>query len=307
MALQNTFGTFPQEQVCIYFFFTHFIRILNSIFPFLAPTDEELFSSTSWIYHSNVNQAKDINAGLYGTIVVTKKGFATPEGKPADVDREFVLSLSIYDENDSIYTDANIAIFLGEDQVTNFDLRGSFPFFLSNLMHTVNGIMYNNLPGLTMYTGERVRWYSYTQGAEFDFHSGHWHAQTLITTRGKRLDVLYVFPNYILVADMVPDDSGVWIYHCHVDSHVAAGMVTNFTVIPTEAFYEGGRNFATLYDPFNELITASDFGYENYPIELPDYTLSIFDPFTSDASQLTLFAPTVFFAVVISVVATLLL
>ena len=253
----------------------------------IAPTDEEMFSSSCWVYHSNVNPSKDINAGLYGVIIVTKKGMATAEGKPQEVDREFVLASSIYDENDSTYTDINIAHYLGEEYVTNFDLRGSFPFLLSNWMHAVNGLCFNNLPGLVMYTGERIRWYSFTEGQEFDFHSSHWHAQTLITTRGKRLDVLYTFPNYVLVADMVADDAGLWIFHCHVDSHVASGMVTNFTVIPTEAFYEGGRNFATLYDPFNELFSSEQVNYNiGYDVVLPDYTLSIFNPFTSDSLSL---------------------
>ena len=240
------------------------------------------------MYHSNVNQAKDINAGLFGVIVVTKKGFATPDGKPADVDREFVLGSSIYDENDSAYTDINIATYLGEDQVNNEVLKKDYIYRLSNWMHSINGYCYNNLPGLDMYTGERVRWYSFTMGQEFDFHSAHWHAQTLITSRGKRVDVLYTFPNYVLVADMVPDAAGVWLFHCHVDSHVASGMVSNFTVIPTPEFYDGIRNFATLYDVLGDLVTPAAFDYENaYDVELPDYTLSIFDPFTSDAPCLS--------------------
>jgi len=237
-------------------------------------------SSTAWVYHSNVNQGMDIDSGLVGTIIITKKGYANETGMPLKVDRNYIISLSIINENDSLYTDFNIATFCPK-VVGNLAVLTTFNWFLSNLKHSVNGRMFNNLHGLIMYTGEHIRWYTFTQGSEFDFHSGHWHAQTVITNRGKRLDVLYIFPNYIVVADMVPDDSGIWIYHCHVDSHVSAGMITNFTVMPTTEFYANGRNFATLYDAMADLFGPSDEFYNPKPDDIPLYTLSVFDPFDS--------------------------
>ena len=32
------------------------------------------------------------------------------------------------------------------------------------------------------------------------------------------------------VADMVPDDRGTWLYHCHVGDHIPAGMLSEYTV-----------------------------------------------------------------------------
>jgi FtsP/CotA-like multicopper oxidase with cupredoxin domain len=32
------------------------------------------------------------------------------------------------------------------------------------------------------------------------------------------------------VADMVPDDVGTWLYHCHVNDHITAGMQALYTV-----------------------------------------------------------------------------
>jgi len=29
---------------------------------------------------------------------------------------------------------------------------------------------------------------------------------------------------------MIPDDVGTWMYHCHVNDHLDAGMTTTFTV-----------------------------------------------------------------------------
>ena len=38
-------------------------------------------------------------------------------------------------------------------------------------------------------------------------------------------------PMMSAIADMVPDDPGVWLLHCHMPGHFAAGMVTRFTVV----------------------------------------------------------------------------
>ena len=41
----------------------------------------------------------DTNAGLVGAIVVTRKGEAGPDGRPLDVDVEYVVLLTVMDEN----------------------------------------------------------------------------------------------------------------------------------------------------------------------------------------------------------------
>jgi FtsP/CotA-like multicopper oxidase with cupredoxin domain len=29
---------------------------------------------------------------------------------------------------------------------------------------------------------------------------------------------------------MVPDDPGIWLFHCHVNDHIRAGMLTRYKV-----------------------------------------------------------------------------
>jgi hephaestin len=36
----------------------------------------------------------------------------------------------------------------------------------------------------------------------------------------------------MVVADMVPDDAGTWLLHCHVGDHITAGMQTRYRVTP---------------------------------------------------------------------------
>ena len=47
-------------------------------------------SSKLWLYQSLVNQAADDNAGLVGPMIITERGKALPDGRPDDVDTEFM-------------------------------------------------------------------------------------------------------------------------------------------------------------------------------------------------------------------------
>jgi hypothetical protein len=51
-----------------------------------GPSDAD---SVVWLYHAHDHEGVDIYAGLIGTIIVTRRGGANPDGTPKDVDREF--------------------------------------------------------------------------------------------------------------------------------------------------------------------------------------------------------------------------
>jgi FtsP/CotA-like multicopper oxidase with cupredoxin domain len=42
----------------------------------------------------------------------------------------------------------------------------------------------------------------------------------------------------IIVAEMVPDNPGIWLFHCHVGPHLLAGMQARYTV--TDQVAKGG-------------------------------------------------------------------
>jgi manganese oxidase len=182
-------------------------------------------SSTMWMYHSHVDEAADTNAGLMGPMVITRCGQAKPDGSPIDVDREFVANFSVMDENSSLWLDTNLSTLA---EPPSPDDEG---FIESNLMHSINGYVYGNLPGLTMRKGERVRWYVMAMGTEVDLHTPHWHGNTVLSG-GMRTDVVSLLPATMLTADMVPDDVGTWMFHCHVNDHITAGMLSLYTVTP---------------------------------------------------------------------------
>ena len=180
-------------------------------------------SSVMWMYHSHVDEPVDVDAGLMGSIIITKRGMARADGTPKDVDRELVASYFIDNENNSPWLDANIAAHVPGTDKTDAE------FTEANLKHTINGYLFGNGPGFTVRQGEHVRWYVMAMGNEADTHTPHWHGNT-VTVMGMRTDTVSVFPATMVTADMNPDNPGRWLFHCHVSDHLKAGMITTYNV-----------------------------------------------------------------------------
>ncbi|KAM5220957.1 hephaestin isoform 2-T2 [Ctenodactylus gundi] len=188
----------------------------------------------SWIYYSAVNPIKDIYSGLVGPLSICRKGTLKPHGQRIDVDREFALLFLIFDENQSWYLEENVATY-GPQEPGRVDLQDE-TFLESNKMHAINGKLYANLRGLTMYQGERVAWYMLAMGDDVDLHTVHFHAESFLYQNGQsyRADVVDLFPGTFEVVEMVASNPGSWLLHCHVTDHVHAGMETLFTVLSQE-------------------------------------------------------------------------
>jgi FtsP/CotA-like multicopper oxidase with cupredoxin domain len=190
-----------------------------------GPMDQ---SSVLWMYHSHTDELRDVNTGLVGPIVVTRRGAARGDGSPSDVGREVFTMFAQFDESQSRLFDENIA-----DRATN--PRGLKPvsqgFVDDNTMFSINGYVFGNMPMIDVRQGERTRWYVMSTMSDFDFHAPHWHGET-VTINGMRTDTAELGPMGMVVADMVPDDPGVWLYHCHLNIHLEAGMIARFRTLP---------------------------------------------------------------------------
>ena len=97
-------------------------------------------------------------------------------------------------------------------------------------MHTINGYVFGSMPMPRMKVGEHVRWYLFSLGTETDLHTPHWHGNTALVG-GHREDTVSLLPATAIVADMVPDDPGIWMFHCHVNDHISAGMTGRYEVM----------------------------------------------------------------------------
>jgi len=185
-------------------------------------------SSLFWLYHSHVDEPRDINTGLIGGIIIHRKGWNLEPHIPI---KEFVSMFLVNDENQSWYIAENIAQFAQNSTSTDGDEYNlQDPDFVeSNQMHAVNGRMYANLDGYVMRKNDRVRWHIAALGNEVDLHSAHWHAATLLED-GHRVDVSNLLPGSTKTLDMQPDAVGKWLFHCHVNDHIMAGMVATYQV-----------------------------------------------------------------------------
>jgi len=47
---------------------------------------------------------------------------------------------------------------------------------------------------------------------------------------GMRTDMAELLPGSMKILDMQPDNPGTWLFHCHVNDHITAGMIALYTV-----------------------------------------------------------------------------
>ncbi len=206
-------------------------------------------SSIVWVYYSRVTESKDVQSGLVGGIIVARRGQANADGTPKDVDREIVALFTAFNENQSWYMPQNVAAHISaadqqalDKRETNFsDSQGFFTFAgtgfaETNYKFSVNGYLYGDGPVMTVTQGQRVRWYLLGMGdvGALNFHTPHWHGNTVLS-HGTRRDTIALLPMGTETVDMVPDAPGVWLFHCHLDDHVQAGMMARYEVLPAPA------------------------------------------------------------------------
>lgn len=185
-------------------------------------------SSIVLIYQSNVDNVEDVNTGLFGPIVVTRKGSAREDGSPSDVDREVFATFAEMDESVSRLAARNTS----DPAINTRKVKGAMPPISGdNQFYTINGFVSGNMPIVDVRRGERTRWYLTATMSDYDVHTPHWHGETALVN-GMRTDAVALNTMGTIVADMVPDNPGTWLFHCHVDVHLSQGMAARFRVLP---------------------------------------------------------------------------
>ncbi|NXF48334.1 CERU protein, partial [Oceanites oceanicus] len=191
----------------------------------VGPTDQDPDCLT-WLYYSAVDAVRDTSSGLVGPLLVCRKGALLPSGKQKNMNMEFFLLATVFDENLSWYLDDNILMFtLNPDKIAKDDED----FQESNKMHSINGYMYGNQPGLEMCKGSVVSWHLMGLGSEVDVH-GIYFSENTFVTKGTRRDTANLFPHTFLTAIMKPDSEGVFEVSCLTTDHYTGGMKQNYKV-----------------------------------------------------------------------------
>ena len=195
-------------------------------------------SSKAWLYHSHVSGDVETNLGLMGAIIVTDPKRARPDGMPRDVDREFATLFMIFNESGLDEAAIEAAEYAGLPGLAS----EAPPLTWAQIQqqreqgfrYSINGHIFGNLPALQMNEGERTRWYLFALGSENDLHTAHWHGLRVIEDGRRRTDVVELLPASMKVADLVADNAGTWLYHCHVSEHMQEGMFARIIVHPRD-------------------------------------------------------------------------
>jgi hypothetical protein len=166
-------------------------------------------------------------------LIVTRRGMARADGSPSDVDREIVAGLIEVDENSSWYVEENIRARATNPEKVKV-IIGYFFLHMANpdsdkyFRETINGYSYGHTPGITMKVGQRVRWYLMSS-PNFVIHSPHWHGNVVMSNH-MRTSTGMLLSMATLVADMVPDTPGKWLFNCHIANHMLMGMEATYIV-----------------------------------------------------------------------------
>ena len=153
----------------------------------------------AWLYHDHGPlDPLPLYRGLFGPLIVR------PEGAPRP-DREFFLFLH---------------------DLTPVATGGS------RVYSCVNGRAYaGNTPTLRTRVGEKVAMYVY--GIDNNFHTFHLHGHRWTDPNGGQVvDNVTLGPGDVITVPFVEDNPGRWFYHCHVFSHLHAGMNGWYLVDP---------------------------------------------------------------------------
>ena len=165
--------------------------------------------------------------GLYGALIID------PREPPAVYDRDYVLLLAEWD-TELTPAVASGAVSRGPGDRT---LRGGA---LGADLFVINGKLHGAIPPLLVKEGERVLLRLIHAGAiPHPIHT-HGHSFTIVATDGNpvpdgarwRKDTVLIGPAERYDLELLADNPGVWMVHCHIEHHMANGMMTTL-------WYEG--------------------------------------------------------------------
>jgi FtsP/CotA-like multicopper oxidase with cupredoxin domain len=177
-------------------------------------------AGTRW-YHSHTDPAVQVPIGLYGALVVE------PRNPAKRYDREYTFLLAEWD------VELTPAVAAGTQARGAGDamLRGGE---LGADLFLINGKMHGAIPPIRIATGELVLLRLIHTGAiPHPIHT-HGHSFKIVATDGNPVpelaqwtkDTILIGPAERYDLELTGDNPGVWMVHCHIEHHMANGMMT---------------------------------------------------------------------------------
>uniref|UniRef100_A0A087XMS2 ferroxidase n=2 Tax=Poecilia formosa TaxID=48698 RepID=A0A087XMS2_POEFO len=175
------------------------------------------------MYHSAVDTTRDIASGLIGPMLICKSQSLDVRNVQLKADKEQHAVFSVFDENKSWYLDENIRRCYDQSKVNKADQD----FYKSNVMHTINGYVFESGPDLGFCNGEVPTWHvsnigaqDYIQTATFYGHSFELNHRTE--------DILSLYPMTGETIKITMDNIGVWLLASLNTHETTKGMRVKF-------------------------------------------------------------------------------
>ncbi|XP_042350292.1 coagulation factor V [Plectropomus leopardus] len=222
---------------------TYVWRVVNEDEPFDADS-----RCLTRLYHSAVDTPRDIASGLIGQILICKSRSLNIRGVQLKADKEQHAMLAVFDENKSWYLDDNIRLYCDRSRVNKADPD----FYQSNVMHTINGYVFESGPLLGFCNGEVATWHMSSIGAQDYIQTATFYGHTF-ELNGRTEDFLSLYPMTGETITMNMDNIGVWLMASLNSHETTKGVRVKFQDV--------------------ECFRDRQYEYSDYSEENPEFTL----------------------------------
>uniref|UniRef100_A0A8C8HKE6 ferroxidase n=1 Tax=Oncorhynchus tshawytscha TaxID=74940 RepID=A0A8C8HKE6_ONCTS len=196
------------------------------------------------MYHSAVNTPRDIASGLVGPLLICKM-LNEALSLQLKSDKEQHAMFTVFDENKSWYLDDNIVSYSEPAKVKKEDPE----FYKSNVMHTINGYVFESGQLLGFCNGEIVTWHVSSVGEQDYIQTATFYGHTF-DLNDQTEDFLSLFPMTGETITMNMDNIGVWLLASMNSHETTKGMRVRFRDV--ECF----RDYVYEYE--DETMTATE-------------------------------------------------
>lgn len=177
-------------------------------------------AGTRW-YHSHADPALQIPLGLYGPLIVEPRTQSRP------YDREQTLVLGEWD----MELTPDVAAGLARRGRRDRTLRGGE---LGTDLFLINGHTHGAIPPVRIIEGERLLLRLINAGHLAHPIHIHGHSFKIVATDGNPVpeaaqwtkDTVLIGPAERYDLELIGENPGVWMVHCHIEHHMANGMMT---------------------------------------------------------------------------------
>uniref|UniRef100_A0A672TAW7 Venom prothrombin activator omicarin-C non-catalytic subunit-like n=1 Tax=Sinocyclocheilus grahami TaxID=75366 RepID=A0A672TAW7_SINGR len=210
-----------------------------------TPTDSDPRCLTR-MYHSAVDTPRDIASGLVGPLLICKSQSLNKKNVQLKADKEQHAMFTVFDENKSWYHDENINTYCSDPKRVK---RDDPEFYKSNVMHTINGYVYESGQELGFCNGEIVTWHVSNVGEQDYIQTATFYGHTF-ELKNREQDLLSLFPMTGETITMNMLNIGIWLL-ASLNSHDSTkGMRVKFKDL--ECF----RDYVMEYDYEPEKFTV---------------------------------------------------